>query len=107
MQLVLKTFSGIANSVDPDHCSFKGNLIWVCTVCICHFVRYISAQTLRTLTITNNEQYSHRCGDGRVWRKSCVSCVSPGRPTNIGLQLTSLKHQNSGIPGGDQLFIVL
>ena len=35
MQLFLKIFSGRVNSVDSDQTA----LVWVCTVCMCHFVR--------------------------------------------------------------------
>ena len=37
IQLFFKVLSGMANSVDPDQT--KSNLIWICTVCLCHFVR--------------------------------------------------------------------
>ena len=30
---------------------FESNLIWVCTVCICHFVRNFGVQTFRTFTV--------------------------------------------------------
>ena len=32
-------------------CSFRSSLIWVCTVCICHFVRKVGVQNFRTCTI--------------------------------------------------------
>ena len=47
MQLSLTIFSETANSVDPDKTA-PSNLIWVCTVCICHFVR-----NFRTFAIYN------------------------------------------------------
>ena len=42
MQLFLKILSGMANSVDPDQTA--PCLIWVYTVCICHFVRNLRKQ---------------------------------------------------------------
>ena len=38
MQLYFKILGGMANSVNPDQTA--PCLIWVCTVCICHFVRH-------------------------------------------------------------------
>ena len=32
-------------------CSIRSSLIWVCTVCICHFVRNFSVQNFRTFTM--------------------------------------------------------
>ena len=49
MQLFLKTLSGIANSVDPDQTA--SSLIWVCTVCICHFLRHFGVPNFRTFTL--------------------------------------------------------
>ena len=43
----VKILSGMANSVDPNWSS----LIWVCTVCICHFVGNFGVQKFRTFTI--------------------------------------------------------
>ena len=41
MKLFLKIFSGMASSVD-----------WVCTVCICHFVRHFGVRNFMTFTVT-------------------------------------------------------
>ena len=32
-------------------CSFRSSLIWVCTVCICHFVRHFGVQNFKTFTV--------------------------------------------------------
>ena len=45
---------GIANSVDPDQTALRSSLIWVYTVCICHFVRNCGVRNFWTLTILNN-----------------------------------------------------
>ena len=37
------------NSVDWSGCSFS--LIWVCTLCICHFIRNFGVQNFQTFTI--------------------------------------------------------
>ena len=51
MQVSLKMLSGMANSVDPDQTAPWSSLIWVCTVCICHFVTYLSVCNFRTFTM--------------------------------------------------------
>ena len=38
MLLFHKIIGGKGNSVDPDQ---TARLIWVCTVCICHFIRKV------------------------------------------------------------------
>ena len=51
MQLFLEIISAMANSVDPDQTAPRSSLIWVCTVCTCHFVRTFGVQIFRTLTV--------------------------------------------------------
>ena len=53
MKLLLKILSGMANSVDPDQTAPRSSLIWVCTVCIYHFVRHFDVQNFRTVTIVS------------------------------------------------------
>ena len=50
MQLYLKILSGMANSVDLDQ---TAPLIWVCTVCICHFVNNFGVQNFRIIVAAN------------------------------------------------------
>ena len=50
MQLFLKILTGMANSVDPDQTAPRSSLIWVCTVCISHFVRNFGVQIFRSFT---------------------------------------------------------
>ena len=38
-------------SVDPDQTAPWSSLIWICTVCSCHFVRKAGVQNIRTTTI--------------------------------------------------------
>ena len=50
MQLILKIPGGMTNRTDTDQTA----LIWICTVCICHFVRnkmYEFVQSFRTFTV--------------------------------------------------------
>ena len=51
MQLFLKILSGMANSVDPHQTAPRSSLIWVCTVCMCHFVRNFGVRIFRTFTV--------------------------------------------------------
>ena len=53
MQLFLKILSGMANSVDPDQTapSVRSSLIWICTVCLCHFVRHFGVRNFRTFIV--------------------------------------------------------
>ena len=56
LQLFLKILSGIsgmANSVDLDQTApiIRSSLIWVHTVCICHFVRHFGVRNFRAFTI--------------------------------------------------------
>ena len=51
MQLFLKMFSGMVNSVDPNQTAPWSSLIWICTVGICHFVRNFDVQNFRTFTV--------------------------------------------------------
>ena len=50
MQLFLKILRGMAKSADPDQTS-PSDQIWVCTVCICYFVRKVGVQNFRTAII--------------------------------------------------------
>ena len=43
---MLKILRGIENNIDHDQ---RSSLIWVCTVCLCHFVRYFGIQILGNL----------------------------------------------------------
>ena len=45
IQMLLKILSGKANKIDPDQTA----LIWVCTVCTCHFVRNFGVRNFRAL----------------------------------------------------------
>ena len=55
VQLFLQMISGIANSVDLDHTARLGcRLIWVCTLCICHFTGYFGVRR----TSINWDKYS-------------------------------------------------
>ena len=42
----------MTNSVDPDQTAPEGrsSLIWVCTICICHFIGNLDVQNFRTFT---------------------------------------------------------
>ena len=51
MHLSLKIRIGMANSVDLDQTAPSGSLIWVCTVCICHFIRNFGVRIFRTFTV--------------------------------------------------------
>ena len=41
----------MANSVDPDQI-VRSSLIWVCIVCLCHYVGNFGVQNFRTFTVT-------------------------------------------------------
>ena len=51
--LRIKILSGMANSVDPDQTAPRSSLIWVCTVCMYHFVRHFGVRNFRTLIYRN------------------------------------------------------
>ena len=51
MQLYLKILSGMTNSADSDQTAPRSSLIWVCTICICHFVRQFGIQNSRTFNV--------------------------------------------------------
>ena len=53
MQLFHKIPSGLANNVDTDETAPSGSLIWVCTVCIGHFVKNFGVQNLGHLPKCN------------------------------------------------------
>ena len=46
-----KKLSGMANSADNDQTEGEGSLIWVCTICKCHFVRKFGIYNFRTFNI--------------------------------------------------------
>ena len=61
IQLFLKIHGGMANSVDPDQTApFRGSLIWVCTVCTCHFVRNFDVRNFRTFIVPSSNFYLFR-----------------------------------------------
>ena len=59
MQLFLKILSGMADHVDPDQ---RSSLIWIGSVCICHFVRHFGVRNFRTFTV-----FSGVGGGGGGW----------------------------------------
>ena len=68
MQPFLKLLIEMANSVDPG----QSSLIWVCTVCICHFVRHYRVQNFMTLTVS-----IHFKGINRLSGKVTVKIILP------------------------------
>ena len=66
MHLFLNILNGMANSVDPDQTAPSGSsLIWVCTVCISHYIRNFGVQNFRIFTVfytDNNNKNNYRTG---------------------------------------------
>ena len=51
MQIFLKILDGMANNVDLDQTAPRRSLIWVYTVCICHFFRIFGVRNFMTFTV--------------------------------------------------------
>ena len=58
MQLFLPILSGMVKCVDPDQTASSREVIWVCTACLCHFVRNFGVCNFRTYTEKKNNTYS-------------------------------------------------
>ena len=51
--------TGVTNCVNPGQTAPKGGLIWVCTVCIFHFVRLFGVRNFRIFTILGKIRECH------------------------------------------------
>ena len=91
MELFLKLSSEIANTADLDWTApERGSAIWVCIVCIFHFVRNFGVQNFRTsIVAVYKVLYADdtlKGGQCRLYRKTTLSnsfCLPSGKGTAL------------------------